>query len=168
MTIIHSADFAREGGKLSGVLAVSGLDRLHDRLANAQGEATWQLVGGVDKLERPFLRLTVDAKVELVCQRCLKAMPFVIAADTVLTQFLDEVSLDEAVEQDDDLEGIVIEPELDVEMLVEDEMLLALPYAPRHAKCESEGDVVKVAGDAKPNPFAVLAKMKTRKAEDSN
>ena len=99
----------------------------------------WQLSGGVDKWERPFLRLRVQADVELVCQRCLKSMPFRVDADTVLTQFADEATLDEAVEQDEDLEGILIEPELDVEMLVEDEMLLALPYAPLHATCDVAG-----------------------------
>ena len=168
MTIIHSADFARERGELSGVLAVAGMGRLHDRLAKVDGKVVWRLLGGVDKLERPFLRLTVESKVELRCQRCLKAMPFEIAADTVLTQFSDELTLDEAVAQDEDLEGIVIEPALDVEMLVEDEILLALPYAPRHELCEPAGNADKTAGEAKPNPFAVLAKMKTRKAEDSN
>ena len=130
MTIIHSADFAREGGKLSGAVAIAGLDRLHDRLAKRAGEAKWSLVGGVDKLERPFLRLKVEAVVELLCQRCLKPMPFEVVADTVLTQFADEAALDEAVEQDEDLEGILIEPALDVEMLVEDEVLLALPESP--------------------------------------
>ena len=168
MTIIHSADFAREGGKLSGAVAIAGMGRLHDRLAKRVGEAKWSLVGGVDKLERPFLRLKVEAAVELLCQRCLKPMSFEIVADTVLTQFVDEAALDEAVEQDEDLEGILIEPALDVEMLVEDEILLALPYAPRHDACESAGDAEKPAGETKPNPFAVLAKMKTRKAEDTN
>lgn len=168
MTIIHSADFAREGGELSGVLALAGMDRLRDQLAKVDGGAVWHLVGGVDRLERPFLRLKVEVKVDLICQRCLKSMPFEVAADTVLTQFSDEAALDEAVAQDDDLEGILIEPELDVEMLVEDEILLALPYAPRHEQCNPVDDAVKTAGEAKPNPFAVLAKMKTRKAEDSN
>lgn len=168
MTIIHSADFSREGGELSGVLAVVSMERLHDRLAKVDGEAVWRLAGGVDKLERPFLRLRVEVKVALICQRCLKAMPYDIVADTVLIQFPNDAALDEAVSQDDDLEGFVIEPELDVETLVEDEILLALPYAPRHEQCEPEDDAVKIAGKAKPNPFAVLAKMKTRKAEDSN
>jgi len=168
MTIIHSADFAREGGELSGVLAIADMDRLHDLLAKIDGDVTWHLAGGVDKLERPYLHLTVSAEVGVICQRCLKPMPFNISADTVLTQFPAEELLDEAVAQDEDLEGIVIEPALDVEMLIEDEMLLALPYAPRHEKCEPAGDAVKPAGEAKPNPFAVLAKLKTRKAEDLN
>lgn len=168
MTVIHSVEFAREGGELSGVIPLKSMARLHDQLASLEGQVQWHLVGGVDKIERPFLRLQVRSDIELVCQRCLKTMPFRVSADTVLVQFPDEESLDEAVAQDDDLEGILFEPELDVEMLVEDELLLALPYAPRHETCDPAGAQNKQAGNAKPNPFAVLAQLKTGKAEDSN
>ncbi|MBS1155399.1 MAG: metal-binding protein [Proteobacteria bacterium] len=168
MTVIHSVEFARDGGELGGVIPLKSLPRLHDQLASVEGEVRWQLAGGVDKIERPFLRLQVSADIELVCQRCMKTMPFRVDADTVLTQFSDEAGQDEAVAQDEDLEGILFEPELDVEMLVEDEVLLALPYAPRHATCDPTGGHAKASGDAKPNPFAVLAKLKTGKAEDSN
>ncbi len=168
MTVIHSVEFAREGGEIGGVIPLKSLTRLHDQLVSVDGEVTWQLAGGVDKIERPFLRLQVSADIELVCQRCLKPMPFRVDADTVLVQFPDEARLDEAVAQEEDLEGILFEPELDVEMLVEDEVLLALPYAPRHATCDPTGGKEKSSGDAKPNPFAVLAKLKTGKAEDSN
>jgi uncharacterized protein len=164
MTVIHSAEFAREGGSLSGTIALADLPRLADLLASAKGEASWSLTGGVDRIERPFLRLKVQVEVQLVCQRCMKPLPFFVDADTVLTQFADEEKLDEAVEQDEDLEGILIEPELEVEVLIEDEILLALPYAPRHERCDPD---VKVANESgKPNPFAVLAKLKAGKAED--
>lgn len=166
MTVIHSVEFARDSGELSGVIPLRSMARLSDQLASLDGQVQWHLAGGVDRIERPFLRLQVRADLELVCQRCLGVMSFRVDADTVLTQFPDEETLDEAVAQDDDLEGIVFEPELDVEMLVEDEVLLALPYAPRHDTCDPAGG--KLAGNAKPNPFAVLAQLKTGKAEDSN
>jgi len=164
MTVIHSAEFAREGASLSGTLPLAGLPRLVDLLASTKGEASWSLTGGVDRIERPYLRLKVQVEVQLVCQRCMKPLSFFVNADTVLTQFPDEEKLDEAVEQDEDLEGILIDPELDVEVLIEDEILLALPYAPRHERCDPD---VKVANESgKPNPFAVLAKLKAGKAED--
>ncbi len=166
MTVIHSVEFARDGGELSGVIPLKSMTRLSDQLASPDGQVEWHLTGGVDKIERPFLRLRVRADLELVCQRCLGTMPFRVDADTVLTQFPDEEKLDEAVVQEDELEGIVFEPELDVEMLVEDEVLLALPYSPRHETCGPAGG--KPLGNAKPNPFAVLAQLKTGKAEDSN
>lgn len=168
MTVIHSMEFARDGGEIGGVVPLKSAVRLHDQLATTVGEARWHLVGGIDKLERPYLRLQVKADVQLICQRCMKPMSFCVDADTVLTQFSDEAKLDEAVAQDEDLEGILIEPELDVEVLVEDEILLALPYSPRHTQCGAEDDLTKLAGDAKPNPFAVLAQLKAGKAEKSN
>lgn len=166
MTVIHSAEFAREGGSLSGTTALADMPRLTDLLAHVKGDASWALVGGVDRIERPYLRLKVQVEVQLVCQRCMKPLSFFVNADTVLTQFADEEKLDEAVAQDEDLEGILIEPELDVEVLVEDEILLALPYAPRHERCDPDAEVVTESG--KPNPFAVLAKLKAGNAEDTN
>lgn len=165
MTVIHSLEFARDGGEISGVFPLKSATRLHDQLASTAGEAQWHLVGGIDKLERPFLRLRVKVDVQLICQRCMEPMPFQVAADTVLTQFADEAKLDEAVAQEEDLEGILIEPELDVETLIEDEILLALPYSPRHEDCNGKA---KLASNTKPNPFAVLAKLKAGKTEDSN
>lgn len=162
MTVIHSMEFARDGGALSGVIALKDATRLHDQLASTEGEMKWRLVGGVDKIERAYLRLWVEGDVKLVCQRCMKPMSFRIDADTVLTQFSDEAKLDEAIAQDEDLEGILIDPELEVEVLVEDEVLLALPFAPRHAQCGEDDDAAHLISDAKPNPFAVLAKLKAK------
>jgi uncharacterized protein len=50
-----------------------------------------------------------------------------------------------------------VERELDVAELVEDEILLALPVAPRHEKCGLPG--VADAGE-RINPFAALSGLK--------
>jgi uncharacterized protein len=48
---------------------------------------------------------------------------------------------------------------LDLLALIEDEVILSLPLAPRHdeGQCES---VERRKSDEKPSPFAVLAKLK--------
>ncbi|WP_245579343.1 YceD family protein [Chitinilyticum aquatile] len=162
MPVIDSAEFAVSRAQLSGRIAVSELPRLAEVVLDGTTELDWELQGGVDKLERPWLYLSVNGKVQLACQRCLQAMDFKLDCETVLTLFADEATLDEAEQADDDLEGLVIDPALDVLALVEEEVLLALPFAPRHDRC-GESDVVVVSD--KPNPFAVLAQLKTRKAE---
>lgn len=162
MPVIDSAEFAVSRAQLSGRIAVSELPRLAEVVLDGTAELDWELQGGVDKLERPWLYLSVNGKVQLACQRCLQAMDFKLDCETVLTLFADEATLDEAEQADDDLEGLVIDPALDVLALVEEEVLLALPFAPRHDRC-GESDVVVVSD--KPNPFAVLAQLKTRKAE---
>jgi uncharacterized protein len=59
--------------------------------------------------------------------------------------------------EDDTRDFLPVARELDVAELVEDEILLALPVAPRHEKCGLPG-----AADAgeRINPFAALAGLK--------
>ncbi|KPC53268.1 YceD family protein [Amantichitinum ursilacus] len=163
MTVIDSAQFARENSELSGEIAVAQLPRLHDQLANTAGTITWRMHGGVDKLQRPWLSLRVDGELQLVCQRCLKPLDWPFASEAHLTQFADEAHMDDAEVQDEDLEGILIDPALDIEALVEEEVLLAVPFAPTHEACGGVEDAPETG--KKVNPFAVLAGMKTRKAE---
>lgn len=162
MTVIHSAEFAREGGALDGVTAAAGMSRLVDQLAGDSGEIRWSLAGSVDRFERPCLSVKIKGQLQLVCQRCLAPMAWPFEIETVLTQFPTENAADEAEEVDETLDTVLIDPALDVLSLIEEEVLLALPYAPLHDQCTAQGET---ATQAKPNPFAVLAQMKTRKAE---
>lgn len=163
MAVIHSAEFAKEKQSLEGSIEAAALSRLADQLADQAGAVNWRLVGGVDRYQRPYLVLSLTGEFNLTCQRCLKPMAWQLEREAVLTQFADEESLDDAEGIDEDLEGMLIEPELDVDVLIEDEVLLSLPLAPRHAACGSDSEAALVA--VKPNPFAVLAGLKTRKAE---
>lgn len=164
MTVIHSAEFAQEAKELKGSIPLAQLSRLHDQLADTSGEVHWHIEGGVDRLQRLWLYLEVTGDLQLVCQRCLTGVPWPLHSETVLTQFTSEADIDEAEAIDEDLEGMLIDPALDIEALVEDEILLALPIAPTHTQCSDKDALAKLASD-KPNPFAVLAQLKTRKAE---
>ncbi|WP_297572328.1 DUF177 domain-containing protein [uncultured Deefgea sp.] len=165
MTVIHSAEFAQEGRELKGSIPLSQLSRLSDLLADTSGEIAWHIESGVDdRTQRPWLYLEVKGDLQLICQRCLSGMHWSIHDETVLTQFATEEEIDEAEAIDEDLDGILIDPELDIEALVEDELLLALPVAPVHDVCGGDDALAKLASK-KPNPFAVLAQLKTRKAE---
>jgi len=162
MPVIHSAEFARDGGVLEGTLPVASLLRMQDVLVEHDGNVEWRIHGGVDKFERPWIEVSITGELVLRCQRCLQAMDWPFVIDTRLTQFVDEAAADEAEALDPDLDTMVIDPALSVETLLEDELLLALPFAPTHAICEPPQEQVR---QDKPNPFAVLAGLKTRKAE---
>jgi uncharacterized protein len=58
----------------------------------------------------------------------------------------------------DDLDGVPADAHADVWSLVEDEILLAIPLAPRHAE-EQCSPAVKAAGNRTASPFAALAKL---------
>ena len=54
-----------------------------------------------------------------------------------------------------------IEKELDVRRLVEDQILMSLPFSPRHENCDNAA--LEQVNQDKPNPFAVLAGLKAVK-----
>jgi uncharacterized protein len=90
-------------------------------------------------------------------------MPVNLVADSVITLFTSEEKLEAAVEDDEELDAIMAEPEFDVLALVEDEIIMGLPLSPLHDDCGSE--LLDRARADKPNPFAVLAALKSRKSE---
>lgn len=96
----------------------------------------------------------------LICQRCITPMPFLLDETSRIVLFADEESLDEAMLADEELEGMLLEKELDVRTLVEDQILMSLPFSPRHEDCGKNGTLDEVNRD-KPNPFAVLAGLKS-------
>lgn len=162
--IIDSAEFARERQSLTGEIELRDLSRVLDSLQSQDGTIRYELHGRVDRLERPVLQLKVSGTVVLLCQRCMLPFDFAIDSDSILTLFGNEADIDAAAEQDDELDGIVARHDQAVVDLIEDEILLALPLAPKHDVCASEGKTDAAAG--KPNPFAVLQQLKVNKQAD--
>jgi uncharacterized protein len=66
---------------------------------------------------------------QVLCQRCLDPLPVPIAIDAELQ--LAE-NLREITEADDEIDRVLASRHMDVEQLVEDEVILALPMVPRH------------------------------------
>lgn len=149
--------FARDARVLQGTLAVSALERLHDLLAEVIGEVSWHLEGFKGARGEPMLRLTVGGSIPLACQRCLEAIDFKLAVDSVLEIVPAGADLSQDELEDDSRDYLPVEKELDVAELVEDEILLSLPVAPRHDGCGLPG--ASGAGD-RVNPFAALAGLK--------
>lgn len=153
---IDSVDFARNGKEMRGEIAVSALSRLADKLAKSDGSLTY-IVSGSHEDGRDILELTLQGACTLKCQRCLGELGYPVNLVSRLW-LLPANKLDEVEEDDDEMDAIEAEPRLDVLALIEEELLLDLPFAPRH----TEGECVPAANDLqqKVNPFAVLAGLK--------
>lgn len=162
--IIDSGEFARDGLSLAGDIAVRDLPRVLGSVQSDAGVIRYTLQGRIDKLQRRCLNLTVSGEVTLLCQRCMQPFAFAIDSDSALTLFDNEADIDAASEQDEMLEGVLASREQSVVDLVEDEILLALPLAPKHEVCAPDGNSDSVA--KKPNPFAVLQQLKVNKQAD--
>ncbi len=154
-SFIDSVDFARNGKELRGEMALSALPRLGDVLASSEGTLTYILRGHHED-GRDMLDVSLQGVCTLRCQRCLNELKYPVHTDSRLVLLAaDEL---DAFEEDDDVDAIEADSRLDVVALIEEELLLALPFAPRHP----EGGCAPAVGDLqqKANPFAVLAGLK--------
>lgn len=125
--------FARAGDSLEGEARLADLDRLADLLAADAGVVRYRLIGSVSA-GRPVLGLEVTTAVTLICQRCLAPYRQEMRLERAFPIARDEAQL-ELWERDDPLlDALVADPALDVLTFVEDEILLSLPVAPRHAE----------------------------------
>ena len=149
--------FAKDGRVLEGELAVADLERLHDLLAEVSGSVSFRLQGFKGEHGKYFLQLEVGGLLPLACQRCLEAVPFELDVDCLLELLPEGADMSQDELEDDTRDFLPVAGELSVAELVEDEILLALPVAPRHEKCGLPG--AAGAGE-RMNPFAVLDGLK--------
>ena len=127
---------AAKGESLAGEIDASTLDRLADRLAPDAGPApiAWRIDGEHDALRRPILCLTIEGSLPLVCQRCLQPLSAPIAQQTRLLLARDEAEL--GLLDAEEPEVVLAATPIQARTLIEDEILLSLPLAPRHADGE--------------------------------
>jgi len=149
-------------------MAIADLPRLQDVLESPQGTLKYVLRGALDKQGGPMLEVSIDGVCRLRCQRCLGGMDHPVRIETRLVLH-DQASLD-VLESGQLLAGhpdgeaeydsILADSHLDVQELLEEEILLSLPIAPRHepGACQAAegGNLPK----EKKHPFAVLSKLK--------
>lgn len=156
-TVVDSLELARQGRKLAGSFAVAQLRRVVDALADEVGSVAFELSGMRDEEGKNWLTLRVTGDLNLRCQRCLSSLPYPLAIDSRLMLVAPGEEWPDEELVDDGTDAIEADRELGVLLLVEDEVLLALPVAPRHDVC---GLPVATEVERKPSPFAALARLK--------
>ena len=168
--------FARASAALEGRLALSQMPRLAEGTVapadSSAGEATWQARGHFRQPlgDAPQLRLHLcaQARVWLVCQRCLQPVSHALTVERTLRFVSTEeeaARLDEVEEEEDVL---ALPRALNLHELVEDELILALPLVPRHEQCpeplpwepEAPAEPQEAPSEEPAHPFAALAKLK--------
>jgi uncharacterized protein len=166
-------DMAARGLEVAGTVHAADLPRVADQWVDGPGEGAatvaWRITGAADALGRAALAVTLDGAVMLECQRCLRPFSWKVAQQTVLLLARDAREMASLDEQDEH-EVIVADGPLEPRVLVEDELLLTLPFAPLCGR----GDCITAAlnGDRRSgspsaedsSPFSALAALKTRPA----
>ena len=154
---IDSLDFARRGGELSGEVQLADLPRMADLLTDLEGKFSYEASGLTGKDGKPLIALSIDGVCNLRCQRCLNALSYPVKLVARL-RLVVEGEMDNADIEDDEVDSIPAEKRLDILALLEEELLLSLPIAPRHEEGECQ---IAAEGLIRPtSPFAVLAGLK--------
>ncbi len=156
--VIDGFEFASAGVTQQGVWPLRDFSRLRDMLAGEAGEVSYEIRGVRDQRERPSLRLKVSGTLLLRCQRCLEPMPFEVNTDEtlVLAATLAEIHAEPGDANAPD--RVVAGKEMPLRDLIEDELILAVPYAPRHESCSAAGED-EADKAARALPFAGLRGM---------
>lgn len=153
---IDSAAFAREGRRQSGRVRVAALGRLADVVVGGDESLDFVLVGSNDR-RGLWLDLHVEGVLGLRCQRCLEPMQWQCDLSSRLRLILPGQPWPDEALEDDESDPIEADPALDLYGLIEEEILLAMPLAPRHEGCDAPRDV---DSSGERSPFAVLAGLK--------
>ncbi|TAG27011.1 MAG: DUF177 domain-containing protein [Burkholderiales bacterium] len=170
--------FAQNAAQLEGEFPLSKLERLSQDLyqqeaslasktvSNVSWQASGESVAVTGGAAQSWLHLSLQAQIPLQCQRCLQGMQHSIDAEHSFRFVKDEA---EANAQDDDAEEdlLVASKQFNLLELIEDELLMALPYVPTHDVCpvpvklHSSSEEYDAALNEKPKAFAALGELKT-------
>lgn len=166
------ADFAQRGGLLQQTTALAALARLCEGVqGHTDGLEVQWIVQGEERTQRygakpqVWLHLKATAQVPMTCQRCLSDALIPVEVEQSYRFVATEA---QAVEEDEDSDEdiLVLSRDFDALELLEDELIMALPPIPKHAQCpqtprfEAVDDDFSTEETSKPNPFAVLQKLK--------
>ena len=166
--LINGRDFARNACEMHGEIAAAALRRVQDGLYDDAGSIRWSLRGGLNARNQPVLDVTIDGELHLRCERCLGPLAHRVQVARQLVLVAHASDLLDPAEEEEHVDTVLLDQETDVAALIEDEVLLSLPFAPRHAdgQCAAPRDLEHVAETAA-SPFASLAQLQRRRPANS-
>jgi uncharacterized protein len=166
--------FAEEAGELEAEDALAAWPRLAAEVEGREGaspvrwNARGEMLNAGHVQPQVWIHLEAHAKLPLVCQRCLAPVDIAVDVDRSFRFVRDEATAE--AEDDEAEEDVLAESRaFNLVELVEDEILMGLPVAPRHVICpvlpsfaatDAEFDAAQAE---KKNPFEVLKALKPGK-----
>ena len=167
---IDLSAFCRRGLSISGAWPLSTLTRLAVAFSAAtDGEARFSASGSLRAVTggaaETWLDLEVQAMVPLQCQRCLQTLAEPLQVQRQI-RFVPTEEEAERLDEESEDDVLLLPHRLDLQELLEDELILALPLVPRHTVCpeplvaatEAEAHDEEVPA----HPFAALAALRKR------
>lgn len=163
---IDPIQLANEHAFFSGTLSFEGMERLLESIHEPQGSVEVELQFALDMEGTPFIHGKIKSIVQVICQRCLKAMNYLLESEFNLSpieQLKDAEFLSEAYDP-----LITNGQPVLLKQMIEDELVLNLPFVTMHERSECSGasyvelDEQVNEVPEKENPFQVLKSLKVK------
>jgi uncharacterized protein len=152
-----------KGVVFEGVLRPGDLDGLEEELASPDGELRYRVTARLDGKQRRTVSCIINGFVFLTCQSTFEVFRHEVAIDDRLVLVGSEGELPPFEEESDSEDYVVADAPIDVRVLVEEAVILALPMVPRKPGLDTAPQAQAEAKPDKPSPFAALADLKRRK-----
>lgn len=156
--------------RYEGYIVLAQLKRLTSGCVSDEGDVDVVLQTGVDPQGLSFLKGQAKTKVKMTCQRCNEDMSIDLTADFAYSPVSADYLEDEDNPFPDHYEPLVVNEfgEVRLKEVIEDELILDVPLIPKHDDVDcsasdmemSWGEIEEEVVEQKPNPFAVLDKLK--------
>lgn len=157
--LIDTRRVAERGERFERQLTAAELPRLRKECTSRFEPVAVSVQGVFTPYGKPGVRVTMQAALRVPCQRCLKPLPVTLAPVCAFEWVTAEAELN-LRDEDDEWDAVLAGEQFDLLPLLEDELLLALPFAPAHTGCKP--GAAFEAGE-KISPFAALAGLKALK-----
>jgi len=135
---IHA--FTQAGQVVSGELRSDRLERLTDLAVGEPTAIHWTFAGSsllrADGSREAHAELTLSGSVRMACTRCLQPLACGLDEHRGLRFVGTESQAESEDAEDESFDVLVASRQFDLAGLIEDEILLALPPAPRHLQCQ--------------------------------
>lgn len=186
--VIDVAEMIRSGVSVNGAAALSSLQRLtrdlpeqvvvrdSEALDPEQAGVVWYEISGAGLAgRRDRVWLKIQAVITLTCQRCMGPMHWTVDETAAFVCYEDEAQALASVQDEEDPlapEPLVVDGPLDVLDLVQDQLILAVPYVPKHETCQPAVKLAEPPDDQalqdgpRQSPFKVLEGLKSKEIKD--
>ena len=154
--VINNLEFAQAQQTLAGEIDALKCERLAETLGanpslgGAGAHISFKLTGAAKQLRNPSLHLHIEAQLPVSCQRCLDEM---LVHLNLTFNYIICNALPTEIDENDDTDWLEAAPEMNLQELIEDELLLAMPISPMH---DHDCSKQSMQSGEKPNPFAAL------------
>ncbi|WP_286238599.1 YceD family protein [Neptuniibacter halophilus] len=153
---------AERGVRISGEAGVKSLPNLCQSLVDKESVIDVDLQFSVDEQRIRTVTGSASGRLFMTCQRCLEPVEVAVAAEFNLGIAASEEAAKQLPRSYDPL--IVEAEEIELLPVIEEEVILSLPFDAYHDDCSIKTSFGKseaaVEETEKPNPFSVLAQLK--------